>query len=108
MGARDPGLYGNFIVVACWMQVAAVRVHHGKANSIATLHVLVFDTGSAAIFRPSDFHPDKIIRVVDYAHLIGLGITHAEARFVKRHQCIVMNVSVTRGRYSNTDVPAPR
>jgi hypothetical protein len=38
-----------------------------------------------AEFYAADFHPDEVIGVVNDAHLIGLGVAHPDARFVRLH-----------------------
>jgi hypothetical protein len=62
-----------------------MRVHHREPDAVARFHVLVADAGGAAIFGPSDFHPDQVVGVVHHAHLVGLGVAHAEASLVNHY-----------------------
>jgi len=44
-------------------------------------HVAVIETCTLAEFDASHFHPNQVIGIVDHAHLVGLSVAYAKARF---------------------------
>src|SRR5579872_6629290 len=73
MSAHD-----DLIVIACRSLVAATRVDHGDAAAVVLLHVAVRKTELPQQFYPPDFEPDKVIRMIDHTHLVGLGVAHPQ------------------------------
>src|ERR1700675_3379527 len=49
---------------------------------VGDFHGLVLDAKGADEFHAADFKPDEIIGVVNDAHLVGLGVTHADGGVV--------------------------
>src|SRR5579864_9243395 len=67
----------HLIVVTGRRFVAAASVHDRDAAAIILFHFTIRKTQLSQKFHPSHFKPDKVIRVIDHAHLIGLGVAYA-------------------------------
>jgi hypothetical protein len=71
----------EFIVIVCGRFVPARGLHDRYVNPVVSLHRFVVEPHSADEFDAPYFKPDKVVGVVDDAHLIGLGVAHANAGF---------------------------
>lgn len=80
-GAGDPGGGEDFVVVAGRAEVAAADPDDDEVQAAALLHFAVADALHAAELGAGDFHPDEVVGVVDDPHLVGFGVTDAEAHF---------------------------
>src|SRR5262249_40090830 len=57
--------------------ILAIDARHGNQNSFF-LHLAVGNARLPAEFRSADFEPDEVIRMIDEAHPVGLGVTDAD------------------------------
>jgi len=83
--AGDEGGDFDFVVIAGGAEIAAIDGGDGEEDAVIALQVFVAEAVGAAVIDAGDFHPDEVIGVVDDAHLIGFGITHANAGSDGRH-----------------------
>lgn len=81
----DGGGDGDFVVVAGGGEIAAVGPDYGEEEAFFEFHVPIADANGAAVFGAADFHPYEIVGVVDDTHLVGFGVTDAEAGLVGCH-----------------------
>lgn len=88
LGFEDAGADGEEFVVASGMVVAAVDVRDDHVGVVFELHALVVEAEGAHEFDAADFEPDEEVGMVDNAHLIGFGVTHADGDVVMgEHVC---------------------
>src|SRR6185312_350703 len=81
------GFNDDFIVVAGGRAVAAACLDYGKMTVVGQLHLLVVVAKLAKELDAPDFAPDKIIGVVDDAHLVGFGVADAELCLGRLRHC---------------------
>jgi hypothetical protein len=96
-GALHPRPHHHFVVESSGRPVPAMGFGHRQINSVLALHIAIIEAAGFAPFHPAGFHPHQVIGVIDDAHLVSLGVAHAQTRFGgKGHgKCIV-----TRGNAS--------
>src|ERR1039458_8682665 len=85
VGLFHPRADDDFLVEPRRRGVAAARLGYRQENAILQLHLLVLEAARFAVLHAADLHPHQVIGVVNHAHLVGFGIAHADARFVRRH-----------------------
>ena len=80
---HHPRLDHQLIVVSRRRLVSRRGLNHGNPATILRFHLLVAETALPHQFHSPNLEPDKIIRVVHHAHLVGLRIAHAHARLAR-------------------------
>jgi hypothetical protein len=70
------------IITGRALEAALAFADYNKAI-VLFFHVFVNDAEFAEKFYASDFKPDEKVGMVDDAHLIGFGVTHADSCLVK-------------------------
>jgi hypothetical protein len=68
----------DLVVVARGGLVAQLHVDDGDVAVVLLLHVAIAEAERAQQLDAADLEPDDEVRVVDHAHLVGLGVAHAE------------------------------
>ena len=81
-GFRDAGADTQLFIVARGMQIAAADFGDYDVAVVRRFHFFVLDAERTHQFHAADFKPDQEIGVVDHAHLIGFGVTHADGGVV--------------------------
>jgi hypothetical protein len=85
---RTSAQFGNvgsnyqLIVVISRRLVTAVGFGDNQKGIVTFFHIAVREPAGTAIVCPADFEPDKIVGIIDNAHLVRLGVAHAQHRFV--------------------------
>src|SRR5271169_5167943 len=64
--------------------VAAASVDDSDEAVVFGFHILITEAELAEKFDSAHFKPNEVVGVVDDAHLIGLGIAHADTGLVHR------------------------
>src|SRR5581483_7674 len=77
----QPGAYQDAVVVPGRGPKPAARVYYGNEASIRDFHFFVSEAELAKQLYATNLKPDQIVRVVDHAHLVGLGVTHPQTGF---------------------------
>jgi hypothetical protein len=75
-GFRDASANGQELIVTRWLNIAAMGVNDHDVTIVCDFHGFVLDTEGAHQFHATNLEPDEIVRVVNDAHLIGLGVAH--------------------------------
>src|SRR6266852_8716158 len=65
------------------MMIPAVGISDHDMAVVLNFHALVFDSQRANQLDAPNLEPDQIVRVINHAHLIRLGITHSYDRIMK-------------------------
>ena len=68
---------GHLVIEARRKRVAATRLPNRQQYPVISFHIAIVEAERLAILYPAHLHPDEIIRIVDDAHLVGLGVSHA-------------------------------
>src|SRR5205085_10386171 len=79
---RDVRADDQQVVVVGGGLVAAVTFGDDEECLVVLLHLLVGEAARAAELRAADREPDEGVRVVHYAHAVGLGVADAAGRLV--------------------------
>src|SRR5215467_10397661 len=83
-GARarldDPRANDDLVVVPGRAVILHARFDYWQMRVFLPLHVAVIKPVIAAQFDPADLEPDQVIRVINNAGLIGLGVADAQPR----------------------------
>src|SRR5882672_4946612 len=74
----------DFVIIEHGGLVAATRVNNGDEAIVFALHFLVGEAELAQQFDAANLEPDEMIRVIDDAHLVSLGVADADAGFIDR------------------------
>src|SRR5262245_18992699 len=77
--AREDGFDYDFIVVECRREIPAIGFRNSQERLFFAFHLAIAEPTFAAEIAAAHLHPNQIVRVVDHSHLIGFGITHADA-----------------------------
>lgn len=85
-GLFDPCANDHLIVKASRGNVAARRFRYGQIYTAVLFHFAVIEASRPAKLHAGGFHPYEIVGVVDNAHLVGLGVPHADPRFMSFHE----------------------
>ena len=76
--------HDDFVIIVHGSLVAAAGIDDRDEAAVFALHIFIAEAELAQKFRPAHFKPDEMIGVIDDAHLIGLGVAHADASFIHR------------------------
>src|SRR6185369_2225144 len=76
------------VVVVSRSFVATICFGHDEESIFIFLHISVGKSTRSAVVGPPDFEPDEIVGIINYAHLVSFGITHAQQRFVPNAEYI--------------------
>src|SRR4029077_4518908 len=72
----------DLVIVQRGSLVAATGVDYRDEAVVLLLHIFVRKPKLPEEFHTTDFEPDEMVRMIDDAHLVGFGVTHANARFI--------------------------
>src|SRR6266536_2062699 len=108
--------HDNLVIIVHRSLVAAAGIDDGDEAVVLGFHLFIGEAKLAQQFDASYFEPDKVVRVIDHTHLIGFGVSDANAGFVYRRaglgrgQCNVLaHWPVHFGlRFSRNDVMPSR
>src|SRR5258708_27008989 len=75
------GADNHFVVITRRSLVPAARINHGDTAAVLQFHVLVGKSKLAEQFHTPHFKPYEMIPMMDNAHLVGLGLAHANRGF---------------------------
>jgi hypothetical protein len=75
----------DFVVIPRRAQITATGFGHGQQDAMVVFKIPVPESRLPAEVHASNLHPDQIVRVVDHAHLVGFGVTGANAGDGWRH-----------------------
>lgn len=81
--SREFGDFGpndQLVFVSGWILVAATRFGDDQEQTGLALHVAIRKAAVVAVLAPAYLKPNKIVRVVNHTHLVGLSIAHLHAR----------------------------
>jgi hypothetical protein len=81
-GFGDSSAHTQALVVARRIKIAAMSFGDDDVAIVGDFHGFVFNAEGANQFHSADFKPDEIVGVVYNAHLVGFGVTHANAGVV--------------------------
>ena len=76
--SRPVGADFHLIIVTCRPAVLAVRVDDRQQHA-GLFHFPIGPAERAQQLGARDLEPDEVVGVVDDAHLIGLGVPHAQS-----------------------------
>src|SRR5262245_62054547 len=88
--------------------VSTVRFGDRQKRPLVAFEVRITKSTVTAEVRPSNLHPDEVIRVVHHSHLVGLGITNAKAALGDSwHQAIFSPAVVFKTRDGRSRPSSP-
>src|SRR5260370_3150070 len=94
---RNARTDSQHLVVARGMLIAAMRIGDDDVEIVFLFHALVLDAKRANQFYAAYLEPHQIIRVVDHAHLVGLGVAHPYCRVVIFDHSHVLSIEALAG-----------
>src|SRR4029077_2116421 len=74
--------HNNLVIIVHGSLVAALGIDYGDEAVFFPLHIFIAEAKLAEEFDTSHFKPDEMIGVIDDAHLVGFGISDADAGFI--------------------------
>src|SRR5437899_5529313 len=80
--------HNNLVIIVYGSLVTAAGIDYGNEAVVFALHIFIAESELAEKFHASHFEPDEMIGVIDDPHLVGFGITDADASFIHRHRCM--------------------
>src|SRR6185369_1077703 len=78
------GLARDALVVARAVEVATARVQHREQHTVLALHLGVAPSQRAHHLGATDLEPAQVLAVVGPAHLVGVGVAHAQLEAMHR------------------------
>src|SRR5258708_13537776 len=82
-GLRNARTYAKHFVVARGVKIPATDFGYHDEAIIFSFHEFVFETEGTHRFDAADFKPNKVICMVDDAHLIGFAVANAHRSILK-------------------------
>jgi len=79
------GTNQDLVIEAGGTQIPAIGLDDRQKHVIFAFHIAVPEADGATKFNAGHLHPDKVISVVHNSHLVGFGVTDANAREVFLH-----------------------
>ena len=83
VGLLHPSLDHHLVVETRRRAVPAGGFGHRQEHAVLVFHVAIVEAQRLAQLHAPHLHPDQVVRVVDHAHAVGFGVTHAEPGFVR-------------------------
>src|SRR5579884_3184360 len=97
--------HDDFVIVTRRSFVTASRINYGDKATVVSLHFAIRKPESPHQLHAADFKPDKIVRVIDHTHLVGLRIAHTKPHLVR----VPAHLPLQRGlRFSRNEVTPSR